>query len=194
MGRGARLLRLSGLRCLAVTAAATLVAAACGGGGGGGGGGGTPTDPTPLPGITLTASPPAGAGIALGTSTRSTSSLLVLEVRASQVTGLYGVAFDLQYPAALLDYQSFRQGSFLTAGGAVVSTQVSESAPGNLVVGVSRLGNVGGTSGSGVLLEIELLAAGSGNGGLSFSRNAAFRDDGSELQLTWVGGSVAVVR
>jgi hypothetical protein len=177
---------------MAAAVLAAVVLGACGGGGGGGGGGGNPMEP--VPGITLNATAPTGAGIALGRSARSTTSLLVLEVRASQVTGLYGVAFDLTYPGAALDFTAFRPGDFLTANGAAVSTQVFESAPGNLVVGVTRVGNVGGADGSGVLIELELQAAASGTGNLSFRENAAFRADGTQLALSWAGGSVAVVR
>jgi hypothetical protein len=171
---------------------AALLLLACGGGGGGGGGGGTPMEPVPA--ITLTASPPAGAGIGLARSARSTASLLVLEVRASAVTGLYGVAFDLSYPAAALDFTAFRPGEFLTAGGAAVSTQVFESAPGNLVVGITRVGNVAGAAGDGVLVELELQSVASGSGSLAFRENAAFRADGSPMTLAWAGGSVSVIR
>jgi hypothetical protein len=122
---------------------------------------------------------------------RSTADLLVLEVRATQVTGLYGAAFDLQYPAGLLDYQTRVLGPFL---GASASLQVVESAPGNLVVGVSRLGNVPGVDGSGVLLELELAAGSAGTGNLAFTRNAALAADGSELTVGWGSGTVTVVR
>jgi hypothetical protein len=147
-----------------------------------------------VPSITLTASAPTGAGIALARAERSTASLLVLEVRSSQVTGLYGVAFDLTYPSAVLDYTAFRPGDFLAAGGAAVSIQVFESAPGNLVVGVTRVGDVAGADGSGVLLELELQAVASGSGSLAFRENTAFRADGTPLTVSWAGGSVAVIR
>jgi hypothetical protein len=168
---------------------------ACGGGGGGGGPTAPTPPPVPTPGVTVTANSASGPAITLAQGARSTTTLLVLEVRASAVTGLYGVAFALQYPPALLDYQGrATAGTFLAAGGATVSTQVLESAPGNLVVGLSRLGNVGGADGSGVLLELELPVETAGIGPLAFTRNAAFRADGTSPGLTWAGGSVTVVR
>jgi hypothetical protein len=178
-----------------LAAAMLLAPVACGGGGGGGGPTAPPPPPPPTPGVTVTASSASGPAITLAQSARSTISLLVLEVRANSVTGLYGVAFDLQYPAALLDYQGgATAGPFLAADGATVSTQVLESAPGNLVVGLSRLGNVAGVDGSGVLLELELPVEAAGTGPLAYTRNAAFRADGTAAALAWAGGSVTVVR
>jgi hypothetical protein len=182
VGRGARLVALIAL---------LLLAPACGGGGGGGGG---PTDPSPpQPAITLT--PTGGStNLALAQSARSTTTTLVVEVRAVNVSGLYGVAFDLDYPAGVLRYQALRAGSFLQTGGAQVSTQVFESTTGHLVVGVSRLGNVTGATGTGVLLELELTASQAGTGSFSFTNNSAFNAAGSPLNLSWGGGTVAVVR
>jgi hypothetical protein len=148
----------------------------------------TPT-PTPGAGITVAVNTPPGAAITLARAARSTATLLVLEVRASSVTGLYGAAFDLQYPASLLTYQARVPGPFL---GGSASLQVVESAPGNLVVGVSRLGNLPGVDGSGVLLELELGRDAAGTGNLGFTRNTAHAADGSELTMGWGSGTVTV--
>ncbi|HEV8629304.1 MAG TPA: cohesin domain-containing protein, partial [Thermoanaerobaculia bacterium] len=162
--------------------------------GGGGGGGGGPTPPTqPPPSVTFAPSS-TGAGIGLAQGATTTSSTLVLEVRATQVTALYGVAFDLTYPNALLRLQGFRAGTFLSSGGAQISTQVAESSPGHLVVGLSRLGPAPGVDGSGVLLELQLDAVASGTGAFAFSNNAAYRPDGSVQSVGWNAGSVSVVR
>ena len=189
MGRGLRLAVGRGaLGLVLVAALATLP------GCGGGGGGGSPIEPppptaTPPPGISVAITTPSGAAITLARAPRSTASLLVLEVRAVGVTGLYGAAFDLRYPDALLDYQARAAGSFLGEG---ASIQVFESAPGNLVVGASRLGNVPGVDGSGVLLEIELARQAAGTGNLSFTGNAAFAADGTLLAVGWGSGTVTV--
>jgi hypothetical protein len=177
-----------GARFLALIALPLLLA--CGGGGGGGGGG--PTQPPP-PSITFTASS-TGPGIVLAQGAATSASTLVLEVRASQVSGLYGIAFDLDYPSAVLHYATARAGTFLTQGGAQISTQVAETAPGHLVVGVSRIGPVAGATGSGVVLELDFTATAAGSGGFTFSKNSAYRADGSVVSLTWGAGTVAVVR
>jgi len=167
---------------------------------GGGGGGGSPTQPAPSP------SPPPPqpqivftsngnvSGVVLARATTSTATTLVLEVRASEVSGLYGVAFDLTYPSAVLRYRAAHTGPFLGAGSVEVSTQVAETSPGHLVVGVSRLGQSGGVDGSGLLLSLDFDAVAAGSGAFSFSKNSAFRPDGSPQQVGWSAGTVTVVR
>lgn len=191
--RRPRLLALIGLLALAP---------ACGGGGGGGGG--TPTEPTPVPtpsatptptpgaGITFTAASP-GPGVVLAQGAATTATSLTVEVRAATVTGLYGVAFDLDYPSATVRYQSFSAGEFLGTS-SQVSAQVAESAPGHLVVGVSRLGSLPGMSGSGVLLRLVFSPVANGSGPFTFSRNGAYAADGTAIVVPWGAGTVTVAR
>jgi len=177
-----------GAGLLALTAA--LLLAACGGGGGGGGGGG-PTQPQP----SITFAPSGSAtGIVLASGAATTTTTLVLEVDAVQVTGLFGVAFDLDYPTSVLRFAGFKPGTFLANGGAQLTTQVVETAPGHLVVGVSRLGNVSGVDGGGTILELDFTATAAGSGNLAFSKNNAYRNDATPLTLGWGAGSVTVVQ
>ena len=197
-----------GPRFLIALALLTAPAAvACGGGGGGGG---SPTEPSPSP--TLTPSPTAtptptpapgpgitftaastGPGIVLAQGAGTSASSLTVEVRAAQVTGLYALAFDLDYPAAAVRFQSAAAGPFLGTSGQV-STQVAESTPGHLVVGVTRLGDLAGVDGSGVVLSLVFTPVANGSGAFTFSRNTAFRAEGTTLNLAWAGGTVTVAR
>jgi Cohesin domain len=166
-----------------------LALAACGGGGGGGG----PTEPTPPPpGIVFAPQGSATANsISLASGAGSTASTLVLEVRATQVTDLYGVAFDLAYPSGQLQFTRAVAGSLL-AGGTV---QAVASTPGTLVVGGTHLGNVAGATGSGVVMTLEFSAVAAGQGSFAFSRNSAFESHGTAMTgVTWVAGSVTVTR
>lgn len=164
-------------------------AAACGGGGGG-----TPTRPPPPAGITFTPSGASGANsLALRRSPSSTNTVLALELVATDVDDLFGLSFDLDYPANLLDFESSDEGSFLSTSGTVATTlQVAESGSGTLVVGQSRLGAVGGVSGSGVLLVLQFRGVGNGSGMLAFDRNEAFDPRGATQPVAWGGGSVQV--
>src|SRR4029079_8984129 len=105
---------LASASALALALLLPSLAVACGGGGGG-----SPTEPPPTPtpmasvtptptptptpgtGITFTAAS-TGPGIVLAQGAGTSSSSLTVDVRAEQVTGLYGVAFDLDYPPAPL--------------------------------------------------------------------------------------------
>ncbi len=167
---------------------------ACGGGGGGGGSPVEPTptpNPTPTPGQASVVFTPQGGGspgISLAVGAGSTATTLILEVRANQVTDLYGVAFDLSYPSNLLQHVRSTQGPMLPGG----SFQGSVT-PGNLVIGLSRLGAVPGVNGSGVLMTFEFRATGAGQGSFAFSRNVAANSGGTAIGgLSWAAGTVRV--
>jgi len=175
-------------------AACILVAtlAACGGGGGGGGG---PTQPQP--GVTFSPSSTAGANsVALSGAGDTTATTFTLTVNASQVTDLYGVAFELSYPQSVLSFQQASEGTVLNAGGGTqTSLQVTEATNGDLVVGLSRLGSVGGFTGSGTLLTLKFSISNPGSGAISFSANQAYDSAGSPISgLQWVGGTLQVTR
>jgi len=187
--------RGGGLRALlaAAGAAAVLLAPACGGGGGGGGG---PTQPPPpQPAITFTPSVGAGVNsIALARAGQG-ATRLSLEVRATGVNQLYGVSFDLGFPAAILDFAGFDEGGFLDGGGAFdTAVQVVETPAGNLVVGATRLGAVGGASGDGVLLTLHFDAVAAGSGPIAFDGPQAFDRNNPQVGVQWVGGNVQVTR
>jgi hypothetical protein len=186
---------LAALLILLALAAVSLLAAC---GGGGGGGGSTPTQPPPpvtpppttQPSVTFTPAAAAGAGsIALGMGAASTTTKLVLEVRSGGIQDLYGVAFDLQYPANLLQLTQVTQGPLLSPG----TFEQSPTTTGNVVIGVSRLGLVPGISGAGVIALVEFKPIASGSGVFSFSRNAALDSGGKTLSATWIAGAVTTV-
>ena len=169
--------------------ALVLVLAACGGGGGGG----SPVEPTPTPppsqpSLVFTPQGGAGTGVSLAAGAGSTATTLILEVRANSVNDLYGVAFDLSYPANLVQYVRTTQGPLLAGG----TLQVAPGT-GTLVVGLSNLGPVPGASGSGVLMILEFRASGAGQGSFTFSRNVAVNSAGQSINgLSWGTGTVRV--
>jgi cohesin domain-containing protein len=187
VGKGGR---LGGGWLLLLTLGLCLLAAC-----GGGGGGSTPTQPPPppptQPSVAFTPSATAGAGsIALAMGADSTTSKLVVEVRSGGIPDLYGAAFDLQYPANILQLTSVtNQGSILANG-----TLQETHAGGNLVVGVSRLGLVPGVSSPGVILRLEFTPLATGSGPFTFSRNSAFNSSGAPIAgVTWVAGSATTI-
>jgi hypothetical protein len=174
------------LRLVRLAVPLLLALTACGGGGSGGG----PTSPPPpTKGIVFSATGTGGAGISLAQATSSDPNTLLLEVRATSVTDLYGVAFDLHFPTAVLRYVTSTQGPFLADG----SLQTVEGAGGVVIVGLSKLGTVPGATGSGVLLTLQFQGAATGTGAFSFARNTAVSSSGQTLStLAWSAGSVNV--
>ena len=82
---------------------------------------------------------------------------LLLTVAANEVNDLYGLGFDLSFPKKRLRWKknSKRSGTLLSADDTVETVVLDRQKPrGHLHVGASRLGEVEGVTGSGVLLEI----------------------------------------
>jgi hypothetical protein len=171
--------------------ALTLLLTACGGGGGGGSTGPT-APPPPVAGIVLTPQAAPGANsLYLASGAATTATTLVLEVRANQVTDLYGVAFDLTYPATQLQFVRATAGPLLNNG----AVQAVASSPGTLIVGGTHLGATPGANGSGVVLTLEFSAVAAGSGSFAFSRNSALNSTGAAIPgLTWLAGSVTVTK
>jgi len=163
----------------------------CGGGGGGGGGGPT-SPPPPTTGITFTPSASAVApGISLAMGPGSTANVLQLEVRATGIRHLYGVAFALQVPGTILQYDTSSNAGTIFTGGII---QVSH-ATSDLVVGASLLGGVKGVQGDGLIVTLEFSPLASGSGTFTFSRNTALDSTGKAIPgVSWTAGSVQVVR
>ena len=150
------------------------------------GGGGSPTAP-PAPvttgGIIFSPATPEGAAIALrGDASGST---LEIEVYAVGVDDLYGLSFELRFPAALLRYESH-------GGGVFPGLEASEAAAGELLVGATHLGAVAGLSGGGAVAVVRFTAIANGEGRFEFGDEEAFDSFGDRLTLNWHGGTVAI--
>ncbi|MCY3592160.1 MAG: cohesin domain-containing protein [Acidobacteria bacterium] len=149
-------------------------------------GGGSPTAPvSPIAtrGVSFSAATPDGAAIALRGN--ASGSILEIEVYAVGVEDLYGLSFELRFPANLLRYESHGQGVF-------PSLEASETAAGQLLVGASHLGPVAGLSDGGPIVVVRFAAIASGNGRLDFSGEEAFDSFGDRLALNWHGGTVSI--
>lgn len=177
----------------------TAAAAACSSGGGGGGGGG-PTVPPPPPrslGWTAAAAPGAQT-VYLDIRDLADPDEFVLQIRVNEVSDLYGVAMDVVYPANAMDFvaTATEEGDFLPAGGMFdVEVQIAEPTAGRIVIGYSRLGDVRGRNGNGLLLLLTFRTTANGTNDLRIEApRVALDSDGRRVPTTWIGGSVAVQR
>lgn len=190
--------RLTRVLWRAIAACALLVWASAGCGGGGGGPTAPPPPPPPPPsGVTFTADAQAGPNsVYLAAGQGSTATVFVLDVRVSEVTDLYAVAFVIEFPNNLLDWRrgGTVEGSLLSDNGDFETELVVENRPaGNLVIGHTRLGQVPGMEGSGTLFSLEFVTQASGTGALSLRDEAALDSLGQlQEEITWIGGSVNV--
>ena len=179
-----------------------LLVAGCGGGGGGTG----PTAPPPPPPQPTTGlffdgdgAPGSGTIHLDAASVTAFGTNFVLRVMANDVTDLYGVSFDLDFPGRRLDFLAGAsgEGTFLSANGAVETAfEVLRQPAGNLIVGITRLGEVEGVSGTGTLMELAFsIADGAGQGTFRFTDNDAVDSSLDFLDATqWLGASIDVRR
>ena len=165
----------------------------------GGGGGGGPTQPPPpvVPpsGVTFTPDRAAsGNSVFLDAGVGGSATVFVLAVEAQSVTDLYGVSFVLEYPNNLLAYRkgSATEGPFLN-GDNSTDLIVKQRTPGELTVGISRLKEVPGATGSGLLLSLEFETRNSGSGSMRLSEEAAIDSVGqAQEDVSFIGGTVNV--
>ncbi len=183
------------LACLTLAGLLGWFGAACGGGGGGPT---APPAPPPAPAVPVTfsaAGTPGALTVHLTRAGGTADNLLRIEVRASEFTDLFGLGFDLAYPAGLLDYLggSHADGGFLSADGTRVEVFARQVDDGSVIVGLSRIGDVGGVEGSGLILTLDFTAVANGSGEFSFVANSAFDGDGDRYEeAVWQAGTVTV--
>ena len=165
---------------MAATVFATMILPACESGGGSPT---APAAPVPTAGISFSPATAQGAAIALRGST--SGSTLEIEVYAAGVDDLYGLSFELRFPAELLRFDDHGPGVF-------PSLEVREAAAGRLLVGATHLGPAAGLSGGGAIVVVRFTAIANGSGRFDFSGEEAFDSFGDRLVLNWHGGTVVV--
>ncbi|MEH0019925.1 MAG: cohesin domain-containing protein [Desulfobacter sp.] len=83
---------------------------------------------------------------------------LCFDVNIADSTGLYSSAFDLTYDPTALQYQSASEGNFLNSDSGATFFEASllnnDPAAGILVVGVSRVADIGEVAGSGTIATV----------------------------------------
>jgi hypothetical protein len=150
----------------------------------------------PPSGISFTPDSSAGANSIYLSSGGGSGSVFILDVDVQSVTDLYGASFIVSFPDDLLSYtkDSESEGSFLSDGGSIdTDLQVSRRQAGKVTVGISRLGEVPGASGSGNLLSLEFTRKSAGTGSIEMMDHDAIDSFGEvQIDVTWIGGSVTV--
>jgi general secretion pathway protein D len=99
-------------------------------------------------------------------------------ITAANVTNLYSAPFVLVYDPAILDFEGAGEGPFLNNDGKPTSFQATKSQKnGQITVSLSRVGNVGGVNGAGMLASLTFKAKSQGSAKLGFS-TVHFTDPG----------------
>jgi hypothetical protein len=118
-----------------------------------------------------------------------------LEVIITETEDVYGASFRVQFDPALASFLGWHHGTLLERGGHAPTYTINQVVPGEIVVGVSRNGNVPPVNATGseplVILDFRMTRAGTSD--VSFS--AAELYDGSLPPqripgVAWFGGTL----
>ncbi|MCZ6725796.1 MAG: cohesin domain-containing protein [Acidobacteria bacterium] len=127
----------------------------------------------------------------------STPDEFILQIRVSEVADLYGVALDVVYPSNALEFQpdDTDAGDFFPANDTFdTELQIVEEPDGRLIIGYTRLGEVRGRTGSGLLLLLRFTTTADGSSDISIENRLAVDREGTPVPTTWLGGTVQVQR
>lgn len=181
------------MRNLLIAAMIVLVpaATACGGGSGSvlqDGGGSTNagfTPAQPSPGTNTTSMEPGP----------SSGEAVSIQVGVTDTQDVYGASFVVEYDPAVATFLGWRRGSLLERDGHAPTYTIDQAVPGQIVVGVSRNGNVQpvDVSGTAPLVVLDFRMTRAGVTELRFSSERLY-DGGVPPQplpnVSWFGGSL----
>lgn len=113
-------------------------------------------------------------------------------ISVSNASRLSTVTLTLSYPAAQLRVRVVQEGSFMRQGGAMVSfTHQVDPATGRVDITLTRVGDLTGASGTGLLATVLFDAVSAGSATLSPS-GVATAPDGNAMPLQFTPASVTV--
>ena len=137
---------------------------------------------------------PGANTVALGTDSPS-GDAVSLDVNVTDTQDVYGASFRVQFDPSLITFLGWRRGSVLERGGHVPTYTINQAVPGEIVVGISRNGDVPAVdvTGSEPLVVLDFRMTRAGTSEVVFS--AAELYDGSLPPqqipgLAWFGGTL----
>ncbi len=186
---------MRGMRIVLTAVVMSLVAAgtACGGGGVVQGGGKSRFDAS-----FVADQPTPGSGTVSMAEGSVVGDLVTVSVDVTDVTGIYGAAFEVEFDASAVSFRDSGPGTLLEQGGNAPNYTVVASQDGTVVVGVSRTGDVSGVDaiGTRTLVRLTFEVERAGITQIAF-RFASMTDDavppGEISGLSWSGGSLVAV-
>ena len=174
------LLRLSGLLI-----ALLLAATACGSSSSG------VAAPAPSLAASFTADQPSpGPDVVSLDEGSKTGNLVTVDIQVTDISGIYGAAFDVTYDPSMATFENWSSGSLLEQGGQTPGYQVNATQSGQLVISVTRQGNVGGANAVGTVTLIRLVfrVTQTGSSAISFPGIPTLVDAQIQPQPIFVSG------
>lgn len=123
----------------------------------------------------------------------SSGDVIAIDVRLNNVSDyVYGTAFGVDFDSTKIDFVGYATGSLLEQGGKTAEYMWAENSN-EVILGITRLGGVGGVSGSGTLVTLKFKAVAAGNSTISFGYGSLKDPALNTVTInSWDGGTVAV--
>lgn len=130
------------------------------------------------------------------TQTVSVGDAFTRDIAVFDLRETFYVAFDLTYDPAVIAYMGATEGDVFKKdnGVTVLQTALKEGQPGTIVIGLTRVGQIGNISGSGKLMTLSFKAVAAGTSALTFSDPKGFRTQShQDVPIDdWQDGAVTV--
>lgn len=168
---------------------AVFIIAACDRGGGGASG---PTSPSLNMTFTGTSSPENNTVYMAKNSAISDGGFIAIDVKLNNISDyVYGTSLSIDFDAAKIGFIGYSKGNFLEQGGNTATSYMWAESVNKLSFGITRLGGVGGISGSGTLVTLKFKAIETGNSVISFNE-CTLKDPALNtiIVANWNGGAV----
>lgn len=117
---------------------------------------------------------------------------LTVEVQVSGASDLFSAPFYVQYDPKHLKVIAVKQGDFLKRGGVSTAFLHKEKKHGTVMVGLSRLGNKPGVSGSGTLATFTFITLGAGHTTISLSKSDLKNSQLAPAKVTVRNAAIAI--
>ncbi len=131
------------------------------------------------------------------TDTVSPGSAFTSTVEVKNVEKTFYASLDLVYDPNVLEYLAATEGTFLNKNGSETTAfqaALENGKPGTITIGISRLGAMGGVSGSGTLFSLSFRAVGPGTTALALADPRGLRSSSNEeVNIeSWEDGLITV--
>jgi hypothetical protein len=101
---------------------------------------------------------------------KSVGETFTVQVKIDNGSNVFAIPFDINYDPNILEVTGLREGAYLKKGGGQTTFLNSiDKARGKITVGLTRLGRIGGVSGSGAVMSVDFKALRRGTASLSFT-------------------------
>jgi len=124
---------------------------------------------------------------------KSVGEMFTVQVKIDNGSDIFAIPFDINYDPNVLEVTGLREGAYLRKdGGQTTFLNSIDKAAGKITVGLTRLGRIGGVSGSGAIMSVEFKALRRGTASLSFTNGKPMDAGLKTLPVEFASGRIRI--